>query len=69
MFNIMIIFVSWCYTEGKARGGKDSQKVGLDYHFVLGPLFWEGPYLEAWPYTHGKEKKSASSKISKFANV
>jgi hypothetical protein len=66
----MIIFVSWGYTEGKARGVKDSQKVGSDYHFVLGPLFWEGPYLEAWPYTHGKEKeKKRKEHLQKFQKL
>jgi len=74
MFKIMIIF--WCHavtTVGKARGGKDSQKVGPDYHFVLGPLFWECPPLP-WDlalllHTWKKNLKMCIFKNSKFLQI
>jgi len=55
-------------TGGKARGEKDSQKVGSDYHFVLGPLFWEcpPPTLGLGPTTTHMEKKLKNVHLQKF---
>jgi len=58
---------------GKARGGKDSPKVGSDLSLcprslILGmPLPW-GLALHTWKKKKKEKKKSASSKIQKFAN-
>jgi hypothetical protein len=56
---------------GKARGGKDSQKVGSDYHFVLGPLFLGMPLpwgfaLHTWKKKEKKKKKGSSSNFANF---
>jgi len=56
----MINFAS-CFPIAKALGWDTYPKceTGLDYHLILGPLFWESHHPTALPYTKYMEQSKA----------